>query len=64
LEYVSAPIAFVPNEPERNVQLAPLPERALFVLQMPPPAAPAQTVHFDCEQFGSTASAVTRPEAV
>ena len=58
------PIAFVAKLPETNVQFVPFPDRALFVRQTPPPAAAAQARHFDCEQFGSIASAVMRPDVV
>ena len=60
--YVKVPIAFVPKLSETKVQLAPLPERALSVLQTPPPAAPTQTRQRRLLQLGSIASAVTRPE--
>src|SRR5216117_206287 len=55
-------MAFVPKLSERNVQLAPDPDRALSVRQTPPPAAPTQTRQRLVLQLGSIASAVTRPE--
>ena len=58
------PIAFVVKPPETKVHFAPLSESALSVRQTPPPAAPAQTVHFLALQAGSIASAVIRPEVV
>jgi hypothetical protein len=57
-------MAFVAKLPEINVQDTPLPESALVVRQTPPPAAAIQTRHRLLLQLGSTASAVTRPEAV
>src|SRR6476661_2129555 len=62
--YVRAPIAFVAKLPETNVQFAPLPESALSVRQMPPPAAAAQARHPFVLQFGAIANAVIRPEVL
>jgi len=46
-----------------NVQLGPLVESALSVRHTPPPAAAIQTRQVVLLQFGSMASAVTRPES-
>ena len=49
-------MAFVPKLPETNVQLAPLPDSALSVRQMPPPAAAdPDAASCYCKQFGSIA---------
>jgi hypothetical protein len=58
------PIAFVPKLAETNVHVGPPPASALSVRQTPPPAAATQRRHRLCEQAGSIASAVIRPEVV
>jgi len=56
-------MAFVGRLPETKVQEG-VPASAFVVRQTPPPAAPTQSRHFDCEQLGSRASAVMRPDVV
>jgi hypothetical protein len=59
------PIAFDPNEPEMNCQACePGGPRPLFVRQMPPPAAPTNSVQSSGRQGWRMASAVVRPAAV
>ena len=58
---VSVPIAFVAKLPEMNAQFG-LAANALFVRQIPPPAAPTQSLQSLVVQVGVMANAVMRPE--
>ena len=57
------PIAFEPSEPLMKDQFG-FPSSALSVFQMPPPAAPTYSRHLLLLQDGSSAIALTRPEAM
>ena len=57
------PIAWIPNEPDRNSQLG-FPASAFFVRHTPPPATPSQSRQLPGLQVGAMASEVVRPPAV
>src|SRR5438270_13736475 len=59
---VMSPMALVAKLPEMKVQLGVL-SRALFVLQIPPPAAPTYKRQCPSPQWCSIAKAEMRPEA-
>src|ERR1700737_4992267 len=59
----SDPIAFVPKLFDKNVHVGVV-ARALFVRQIPPPAAPTQRRQLLVLQVGAMASAVMRPEVI